>query len=270
MRNKAFFSIITICKNAESLIEKTVQSLMDQTFSDYEYILIDGKSSDGTVSRVESLLKKSDKLNFTIVSELDAGISQAMNKGLIYAQGRFVFYLHAGDAFREADILERVYQNFQTNPWDWAVGSLEVVSGDDRVLHCYDPIPYQKHREILFQNKIPHQAVFLNTIILKEMGGFDENLTQAMDYDLWLRLLFCKGLTYHLLNLKVATFLDGGRSTEIVELFTMLHRSRTKLKKKGLSFSLDSSIKLYGIISIFASYMRAKAILNKAIKYLSA
>jgi glycosyltransferase involved in cell wall biosynthesis len=265
MENKPFFSIITICKNAEDLIEKTVKSLLQQTFCSYQYIVIDGNSSDETVNRVKSLLHQFDKLNYVIISEIDGGISHAMNKGLSYANGRLIFYLHAGDAFKDNSILARVHSEFHIYSWDWAVGSLDVVSTDDRVLHRYNPLPYSRHKEILFQNKIPHQAVFLNTIILKEVGGFDEDLTQAMDYDLWLRLLFRKGLAYHSLEFTVAIFLEGGTSMKIVQLFTMLHKSRAKLKKTGLNISLISSIKLYSIISIFLFYFRIKGFFIKLI-----
>lgn len=259
MEHRPYFSIITICKNAENLIEKTIKSLMWQTFTDYEYIVIDGNSSDETVSRVKSLLKKYDNLNFRIVSEVDSGISQAMNKGISFAKGKFIYYLHAGDAFREANILERAHREIHINDWEWAVGALDVVSTDDRVLYSYKPLPYCRHKEILFQNKIPHQAVFLSTKILKEVGGFDEELTQAMDYDLWLKLLFLEGFIYHQLNFTVASFLEGGRSTKISELFAMLHKSRKKLKKLGLNISLIDSIKLYSLISIFIVYSRLKA-----------
>ena len=95
-----FFSIITITYNCEAFIEKTIQSVLEQNFKDFEYIIIDGNSSDATLK----IINKYRELVDIIVSEPDQGIYDAMNKGLNLAQGQFVNFLNAGDSFCSPDI----------------------------------------------------------------------------------------------------------------------------------------------------------------------
>jgi glycosyltransferase involved in cell wall biosynthesis len=94
-----FFSIITVVYNGENLIEGTMQSVLNQTFTDYEYLVIDGLSKDNTLEVVESVKKRfpteGGKIHF--FSERDKGLYDAMNKGLRLAKGRFVLFLNGGD-----------------------------------------------------------------------------------------------------------------------------------------------------------------------------
>jgi glycosyltransferase involved in cell wall biosynthesis len=101
------FSIITIVYNGESLIEGTVQSVLNQTFTDYEYLIIDGKSKDKTMDIVERLQKKGP-LSIKAFSEPDKGLYDAMNKGLALATGEFVLFLNAGDHLFEPTTLEKI------------------------------------------------------------------------------------------------------------------------------------------------------------------
>jgi glycosyltransferase involved in cell wall biosynthesis len=101
------FSIITIVYNGESLIEGTMQSVLNQTFTDYEYLIIDGKSKDKTMDIVERLQKKGP-LSIKAFSEPDKGLYDAMNKGLALATGEFVLFLNAGDHLFEPTTLEKI------------------------------------------------------------------------------------------------------------------------------------------------------------------
>jgi glycosyltransferase involved in cell wall biosynthesis len=101
------FSIITIVYNGESLIEGTMQSVLNQTFTDYEYLIIDGKSKDKTMEIVERLQKKGP-LSIKAFSEPDKGLYDAMNKGLALATGEFVLFLNAGDHLFEPTTLEKI------------------------------------------------------------------------------------------------------------------------------------------------------------------
>lgn len=100
-----YFSIITVTFNAAEVLEATIRSIRNQTFKDYEWIVIDGASSDATVSVARRNLMSADSL----ISEPDNGIYDAMNKGLRLAQGKFVNFLNAGDAYADADVLEAVH-----------------------------------------------------------------------------------------------------------------------------------------------------------------
>ena len=101
------FSIITIVYNGESLIAGTMQSVLNQTFTDYEYIIVDGASKDATLSIIQGLAKQ-HPLSIKWISERDKGLYDAMNKGLRLATGDFVLFLNAGDRLFEPTTLEKI------------------------------------------------------------------------------------------------------------------------------------------------------------------
>ncbi|MDE6543545.1 MAG: glycosyltransferase [Muribaculaceae bacterium] len=104
MEKSPLFSVITVCYNSAATIGPTLESVKSQTFTDYEYIVQDGRSTDGTVAMVE----KSGIAGLELVSERDTGIYDAMNRALGRAQGVYVIFLNAGDAFHGADALARL------------------------------------------------------------------------------------------------------------------------------------------------------------------
>ena len=97
-------TIITVCYNADKVIEKTIQSVQKQTYSNIEYIVIDGGSSDRTLD----IIMKYEKCISNWISEPDKGVFDAMNKGLDRANGDYVIFMNAGDYFADADVIEKV------------------------------------------------------------------------------------------------------------------------------------------------------------------
>ncbi len=107
-------SIITVTYNAAPLLSKTIESVVTQIFSDYEYLIIDGKSTDDTEGLLANYLDKyPNTINFT--SEKDDGIYDAMNKGLKKASGEYVIFLNAGDTFINEDVLENIFSSAITD-----------------------------------------------------------------------------------------------------------------------------------------------------------
>jgi len=125
---KPLFSIITVCYNAASLLEGTILSVVRQTVHNFEYIIIDGGSADGTLDIVD---KFKDHVN-TFISEKDHGIYDAMNKGLKVAKGEFVWFLNAGDQLYDNTILEKM-QELDLSDVDVVYG--EVMLVDDKRNH---------------------------------------------------------------------------------------------------------------------------------------
>ena len=101
------FSIITVVYNSASLIEGTIQSVLNQTFTDYEYVIVDGASKDETLSTIKEIAQKYP-LSIKWISERDKGLYDAMNKGLRLATGDFVLFLNAGDRLFESTTLEKI------------------------------------------------------------------------------------------------------------------------------------------------------------------
>lgn len=107
----ALLSIITVVYNRKVDMQKTLASVMEQTFKDYEYIVIDAASTDGTKELLEA---QQSHIN-TLVSEPDKGIYDAMNKGLRLAKGQFVTFMNAGDTFDNKQVLQQIFSQLPAN-----------------------------------------------------------------------------------------------------------------------------------------------------------
>ena len=124
------FSIITITFNAESTLEPTLQSVAAQTFTDYEYIIVDGASKDNTVA----LAQRYGKDIARIVSEPDRGLYDAMNKGIGLATGQYLIFLNAGDTLFAPDTLEQINGFIEKNHPDILYGETAIVDSDRRFI----------------------------------------------------------------------------------------------------------------------------------------
>ena len=114
-------SVITVCYNAEKVIQQTIQSVMNQSYTDIEYIIIDGASTDGTMELVK---KYTDDKRVRYISEPDNGIYDAMNKGIRLATGDYLEFLNAGDVFVNNDVIKSVVQKIEENPADVMYGDI--------------------------------------------------------------------------------------------------------------------------------------------------
>jgi glycosyltransferase involved in cell wall biosynthesis len=177
-------SIITVCYNRVDSIEKTIQSVLNQTYSNIEYIVIDGGSDDGTVD----IIKKYQQNIAFWVSEKDAGISDAFNKGLAKVSGEIVGIINSDDCYA-AYTVEQVVNVFATNPgFGFVFGDQLFVDQHGNILFTQKGDPgYQ--RIIKYEMpSIPHPTVFVRSQIYQECGGFDKLYQTAMDYEFLLRI----------------------------------------------------------------------------------
>ncbi|MCY1133837.1 glycosyltransferase family 2 protein [Bacteroides fragilis] len=129
-KSNPLVTIITVCYNAETTIEKTILNVINQTYADIEYIIIDGGSNDGTI---EIINKYANKISYWM-SEPDRGIYDAMNKGIKLAKGDWVSFMNSGDSFYSLDTVEDVVQ-FIREEYDVIYGSVNVVCDSFRRLY---------------------------------------------------------------------------------------------------------------------------------------
>ncbi len=182
-------SIITPSYNQAHFIERTIESILGQDYPDLEYIVMDGKSTDGTVA----ILKKySDRIIWK--SEKDSGQSEAINKGLRRAKGDIVAFLNSDDTY-EPGALRKVAEFFEKNPdIKWAYGKCKIVDESD--VEIRKPITWYKnlllrrysYKKLLSENFISQPATFWRREIHKEMGYINEDEHYTMDYEFWLRI----------------------------------------------------------------------------------
>lgn len=125
------FSIITVCRNASATIERTLKSVKEQTCGLYEYIVIDGASTDDTAE----LARKAGIRNTVLISEPDRGIYDAMNKGMACASGEYLIFLNAGDAFHSPGTLQLVADAIMDGDFPGIVyGQTDIVNNEGRRL----------------------------------------------------------------------------------------------------------------------------------------
>ncbi len=174
------YSIITVCYNSEQTIERTIKSVLAQTYKDYEYIIIDGGSKDATLSIIDSYKEKfADKL--IVVSEPDKGIYDAMNKGIKLAKGQLIGIVNSDDYYEPTalDSIDKVYQG----------GDFEIVYGMIRnVKDGKELMVYSKNPDFLHENMIAHPGCFVPKKLYDELGVYSLDYKYSADYEFMLRV----------------------------------------------------------------------------------
>jgi len=179
-------SIITVAFNAVNTIEDTIESVVAQTYSNIEYIVVDGGSIDGTVD----VIKKYSEYIHMWISEPDKGIYDAMNKGIAMATGDVIGILNADDVYAHTDALQKISEAFEDTVIDCCYGDLVYVSED-----LSQDIRYWKssiYDESLFAKAWipPHPTFFVRKEGYERCGKFDSQYKLAADYELMLRFLW--------------------------------------------------------------------------------
>lgn len=199
------FSIITVSYNAEETIETTIKSVINQTFDDFEYIIIDGGSTDTTVN----IIKKYDEKIDYWVSEKDNGIYNAMNKGANEASGDYLFFLNADDYFYSKFVLKEVSEGIEDCKPDLVAG--KVIRKYDN----YQVVIGPKFNNLNLKMGImpPHQASFVSSRLFRKIGGFNEKYISSGDFEFFCKLNQQK-VKVNYINSVIAYFKAGGMSAK--------------------------------------------------------
>lgn len=202
-------SIITVAYNAESSIEDTIKSVLSQSYSNIEYIIIDGKSSDNTL---EICNKYSDKIS-KIVSEKDTGIYDAMNKGVALAQGDVVGILNADDFYADNFVIENIVEKFKKEAVDAVYADLVYVNGQEtsKVTRTWISGVYEDGM-FLKGWMPPHPTFFVKLSCYKEYGDYSLDLKTVADYELMLRMIHKYKIKLGYLNKIIVKMRVGGVS----------------------------------------------------------
>lgn len=186
-------SIITVSFNCVNSIEETILSVLNQTYKNFEYIIIDGGSNDGTVD----IIKKYDQYITKWISEKDEGTYYAMNKGINLATGDYINFMNSGDLFFDENVLQNVKDNLKT---------IDVLYGDN--LLCYDWGQIRLAPDNLENTKkymvFGHQTVFIKRNVISTLM-FDCKFKIAADYNLFYKL-FTYQNTFRYLPICISKF----------------------------------------------------------------
>ncbi len=191
------FSIITINFNNKEGLRKTLDSVVCQTFTDYELIVIDGGSTDGGAA----LLEEYGKYITFGVSEPDKGVYNAQNKGVQHASGEYCIFMNSGDLFYSNDVLECVAKELKDGV-DIAVGNTYFYKNESENRYAYAPEYITLWRVYIGIN---HQSAFIKRQLLLD-NPYDETLKICADWKFWLQELVKNERSYQHLNIIVAQY----------------------------------------------------------------
>lgn len=237
--NKPLFSIVTVVFNGEAFIEKTLQSVLNQSFSNFEYIIIDGNSQDKTLSIVKKYINRID----TLISEHDLGIYNAMNKGAKMASGNFTLFLNCGDTFADENTLQKIADTITDQEYDVIYGNVLKYSKNELVEKKAEK-PGNKHRMYFC-----HQSCVIRTSVLKT-NLFDEKYTMSSDYKLF-KCLYKNNATFCQVDFPIAIFDTSGVSNT--------NRSKGLLENIKIINECDKRIEWLRLMTrILPSYLTAK------------
>lgn len=237
-------SVITISFNSKEFIASTINSVLRQSFQDFEYLIIDGGSTDGTLKIVESF----NDPRIKIISEKDNGISDAMNKGIRAASGKWIGIIHSDDEYVGEAIQDSVTRMQETQS-QWSYGQLEYTDRQGQSLYCTGKETAPE--EMKHFMSIPHPTVFVSKNLYDQIELFQEDFRVAMDYELCLRLLEKEKPAY--VKQVIAKMRHGGASSKDLkaelkgahEVFLAKTKNKTTPYLSALKYRFWMSLKAY-------------------------
>jgi glycosyltransferase involved in cell wall biosynthesis len=198
-------SIITINYNNFEGLNRTLKSVINQNLKNFEYIVIDGGSTDGSKELLE---KYTDKISYW-VSEPDRGIYHAMNKGIEKASGEYLLFMNSGDLFYNNFILNEVIDDI--SKYDLIYFDILIRDGNKEY-----PKVFPKNLSInhLFTDTLPHLGTFIKSNLFNKVGLYDEKLKIVSDWKFFLQALIFQNCTYKKFDKTLSIFYLGGISSK--------------------------------------------------------
>ena len=230
-----FLSIVTVCLNSEKTIRKTIESVLNQSYRRFEYILIDGGSQDSTVDILKEyeIIFINKKIRFTWKSEKDQGIYDGMNKGIELTNGVIIGIIN-GDDYYETDAFEKIHKAYLNHPdGDIFYGFMKVLMGKEELaVYRYNYDFFLLNLQSGVFTSAQHSSCFVKRSVYGEIGKFDLSFRISADYDFLVRAA-CKRKKFIALDHVLANFSRGGANDQMSEYERFNQRYRI-WRKNGL------------------------------------
>jgi len=209
-------SIITVAYNSAETIERAILSVLHQTYSDIEYIVVDGLSADATMTIVHTYEPQfGGRLRW--ISEKDNGIYDAMNKGIKMATGDIVGILNSDDFFTDNSVIEHAVQQF-TDDVDAIYGNVHFVKPNNltKCVRFYSGKPFRPWM-VRFGFIPPHPSLYVRRRVYEQYGLYDTSFRISADVEMIARLSYIHKIPMKYVNMDFVTMLVGGESTKSME-----------------------------------------------------
>lgn len=238
-------SIITVCYNNDSTIKDTIDSVLNQSYQNIEYIIVDGNSSDNTKTIISSY---GNKIN-QFVSEPDNGIYHAMNKGVKLAHGDIVGILNADDFFCSSDVISNIIKEFKTKNIDAVYGDVQFVKPQnlEKIVRYYSSKQFMPQK-FKYGFMPAHPSFYVKRNAFDDFGYYKEDYLIASDYELLIRFIYKNNLKCKYLEFPFVTMRTGGVSNKSL-------KSRLILNKEIVRACKENGIKT-NLANIYLKYFR--------------
>lgn len=203
----AKLSIITINLNNVEGLQKTMESVFAQTFTDYEYIIIDGGSTDGSVDEIK---KHQNKL-VDWISEKDTGIYNAMNKGIVKANGEYILFMNSGDYLYTDNTIKEVFQKSNNEDIIYGDAMVDKGKGDLNPIFVYPELLTFKH---FLKRTLHHTSTLIKTELFKKYGLYNEGNKIMSDWEFFIKVICLYRVSYKYLNFVFSCFNQHGISSQ--------------------------------------------------------
>lgn len=233
-------SIITVTFNSSKYLEDCITSVIDQKYSNIEHIIIDGGSTDQTIS----IIKKYEQHLAYWVSEKDNGMYDAINKGLQLATGDVVGMLHSDDILASPDVISSIVTSFKTNNVDSIYGDLVYVKPDNinHVLRVWKGYNY-KRSKFKYGWMPAHPTFYIRKEIVDKYGGYETHYYTASDYEFMARYLYRHKVSCYYLPKLIVRMRNGGASnSSIYSRLRANRRDYLAMKNNQIPFPLIASV----------------------------
>jgi len=243
-------SIITINLNNAKGLKKTFDSIFCQNFKNFEYIVIDGGSTDGSLNLIQNNIK-----NIVFwVSEKDNGIYSAMNKGLNQAKGKYVLFLNSGDELFDEKALEVI--DFNQISQDFIYFDVQFIGANEKYYHTY---PDNLDFNYFLKYSLPHQATLIKRELFYRFGNYNETFKICSDWEFFILAIIKNNASYlHIKNIFSKMYRDGTSCNS--QNIKIIQFEKKKVLKKHFSIYLVNYIKTKELIQKSLIYYLFKKI----------
>lgn len=236
-------SIITVVRNRVDSIQSTIQSVLSQDYTNIEYLVIDGDSSDGTIDVIKEF---SNKIDF-FLSENDNSIYEALNKGIKHAKGDIIGILHADDIFSSNNVISNLVDSFNSDASTSLIyGDADYVNSNNKIVRHYSSKFFRPFM-FYFGFQPAHTASFFKKSCFETVGNYREDLKIAADFELLLRVMSINKLKYKYLPLTMVNMRIGGISSSGISSVIRLNQE--------IIFSLKSNKLFASFILVYSKYI---------------